>query len=238
MTVALADIRISKKIAADLLNYADAVLTLPPHPSLPRPVDSHPDMLLWNCGSKVITYGDYLTVAKDVFETLEGMGYNVLTASQYPADKYPRDVSLNCAVIGRNIICNKKFADDTVLETAKREGLELIHSNQGYAKCSTLPVAENALITADASIFNAAINARIDALLITQGHVRLDGYDTGFIGGATGVTDDAVLFCGDISAHPDAQSITDFCLKYNKKPVSLSDEPLYDYGTVFFFESK
>ena len=99
------------KIAADLLNYADAVLTLPPHPSLPRPVDSHPDMLLWNCGSKVITYGDYLTVAKDVFETLEGMGYNVLTASQYPADKYPRDVSLNCAVIGRNIICNKKTQD-------------------------------------------------------------------------------------------------------------------------------
>ena len=238
MSAVLVDNRISKKIAASLIDYASVLLPLPPHPSLPRPVASHPDMLLWSCGNSIITYEDYLPIAKDVFKTLEDMGYNVLTSSRSPADKYPLDVRLNCATVGKNVICNERFADSLVLQTARKKGLSVLHANQGYAKCSTLTVAENAVITADASIYKASLKAKLDALMITPRHVRLDGYDTGFIGGATGVTDEAVLFCGDLSLHPDAEAIEEFCLKYKKKPVCLSDDPLYDYGTLFFFKEK
>ena len=237
MTVAVVDNRISKKIGTALLDYADLLLPLPPHPSLPYPVASHPDMLLWQYGKTIVTYEDYLLVAKDTFTVLENMGYKILTASQSPTDKYPFDVRLNCAVVGRNVICNEKYADSVVLDTVHREQLTLIHANQGYAKCSTLPISENALITADVSIYNAAKKFSVDTLLITQGNVRLDGYDTGFIGGATGVLNDSVFFCGNVSLHPDGNGIEKFCSLYNKNVICLSSEALYDYGTIFFFES-
>ena len=64
--------------------------------------------------------------------------------------------------------------------------------------------------------------------------MRLDGYDTGFIGGASGADDDAVYFCGDVSHHPDADAIKAFCQKHGKECVSLSDEELTDVGTLFF----
>ena len=238
MTVAVVDNRISEKIGAALLNYADLLLPLPPHPSLPYPVASHPDMLLWQYGKTIITYEDYLPIAKNVFKTLEDIGYKILTASQSPTDKYPFDVRLNCAVVGRNVICNEKYADSRVLDTVYRNKLKLIHANQGYAKCSTLPISETALITADVSIYNSTKKASLDALLITQGNVRLDGYDTGFIGGATGVLNNTVFFCGDVSLHPDGDKIVNFCSSYNKNAVCLSNQLLYDYGTVFFFEDR
>ena len=98
-------------------------------------------------------------------------------------------------------------------------------------------VSDNALITADKSIYSISQNNGLDALLISEGHVDLNGYGYGFIGGASGAVDSYVLFCGDLSNHPDGERIAEFCQKHGKAPVSLSDEPLYDYGTVMLLDT-
>ena len=93
------------------------------------------------------------------------------------------------------------------------------------------------MITADPSIYSAALNAGLDALFINNpdGAIRLDGYSCGFIGGASGVCKNTVYFSGDISLHPNGKAIRDFCQKHKKAVLSLSKEPLCDIGSILFF---
>ena len=232
MIYAVADCRITRAIEDALYNYADKIIKLPPHPSLATPVASHPDMLIWRVGKKIVTYESYLTIAKKELDEISRLGFELTVDTSLPCATYPKDVRLNAATVGDRVIANKKY----VSELIKNSPLELIHVNQGYAKCSTAVVSDDAIITSDPSIYDVAIKNGIDALKIRAGHVRLDGYDTGFIGGCSGSVDEALLFTGDLSRHPDAQAISDFCAYHKKRPVSLAKQDLYDYGTVFFFE--
>ena len=233
MRCAVVDHRITAEIERKLLNYADRVLRLSPHPSLPAPVASHPDMLMWCHRDRIITFADYAPLAKEAFDVLTDMGYNILLEKAPLQGGYPHDVPLNCATVGNKLIANTKTASKLILE----EGLEALHTRQGYAKCATVTVSDNAIISADPSVCQAAEKSGIQVLAIQQGHVCLDGYDTGFIGGCSGVTESEVLFTGDLSAHPDGQRIVDFCAAHGKSAISLSSSPLYDYGTVFFLQS-
>jgi hypothetical protein len=95
-------------------------------------------------------------------------------------------------------------------------------------------VGERAAITSDTSLYKAMIADGYDALLISAGHIGITEYDTGFIGGCSGFDGERVYFSGNISLHPDAQAIKDFCAKHGMCAVSLSDEPLFDVGSLFF----
>ena len=231
MTYAVADCRITPDIENALYCYAERIIKLPPLSALAEPVASHPDMLLWRVGNKIVTYEDYAKIAQDELSALSALGFEIITESVRPSASYPHDVRLNCALVGKHAIANLKYTSEHVMTS----GLKLLHANQGYTKCATVVVSDNAIITSDPSIFDAAKGAGIDALKISEGHVRLDGYDTGFIGGATGVTDEAVLFTGDLCSHPDARKIEEFCARHERRAISLTKAPLYDYGTVFFF---
>ena len=231
MTYAVVDCRITHDVEYALLNYADKIIKLPPHPALAIPVASHPDMLIWSFERKIVTYESYAELAKKELSEICSLGYELVTDEARPDATYPHDILLNCAIVGKHAIANLKYTSERI----KNSSLELLHTNQGYTKCATVVVSDNAIITSDPSVFNAAVHANIDALKISEGHVRLDGYDTGFIGGATGATANEVLFTGDLSSHPDAESIKEFCARHGKRTVSLSPAPLYDYGTVFFF---
>ena len=228
----------SEKLVTALGSYADKILKLPPHPRLSSPVASHPDMLLWICGRLVVTYEDYIPLARDTFNFLESLGYTVIADSKSPAPQYPRDVALNCALVGNKIIANEKHMSNKIKEISKSIGLQTVSVKQGYAKCSTVTVSDNAIITSDPSIAKASINVGIDVLKIRPDYVALDGYNTGFLGGASGSTETEVLFCGNLDIHPDAPLIKDFCIAHGKRAVSLGSNPLYDYGTVFFCNVK
>ena len=92
-------------------------------------------------------------------------------------------------------------------------------------------LSENCAVTADKGLYNALSSRGCDVLLIRPGHIALDGYDTGFIGGAGGCFGDGIYcFFGDILSHPDGAEIVGFAKKHKIKAVSLSDEPLSDHG--------
>lgn len=237
MRVAVADCRIDKAIERSLLGYADKLIKLPPFPALAAPVASHPDMLLWSFERVIVTHEDYSPLAKAAFDELGSLGYEIRFSRERVTSIYPEDIRLNCAVVGRHVIANTKYASQTIADVAKRNGLLMLDVKQGYAKCSTVCVGNNSIITADTAIARKCQDAGIDALEVSHGSVRLDGYDTGFIGGASGATDKEVLFCGDISAHPDGEKIKELCQAHGKVAVSLANTPLYDYGTIFFFDN-
>ena len=234
--VALIDGRAENSIISALESYADKVFALPTFPALSEPVCAHADMLVW-CYDKIIfTYADYRALAPEIFSTLEKLGYEINTVLKNPSPEYPRDVALNCAVIGKNIIANAKYCAPEIKAFADKNGLTLLHTNQGYAKCSTVVISENAIITSDASIAAVAKLGGIDTLTVSAGYVSLPPYEYGFIGGASGADTENVYFCGSLDDHPDADKIRAFCQKHNKQVVCLSQDTPKDVGTVMFFD--
>ena len=215
--VALIDGRAEKSIISALESYADKVFALPAFPTLSEPVSAHADMLVWRCGKTVFTYADYRALAPEIFAELEKLGYSVHTISKNPSRQYPHDVALNCALIGTSIIANTKHCAPEIAAFAAENELSLLHTNQGYAKCSTVVVADNAIITSDASIAAVARENGIDTLTVNNGNVALPPYEYGFIGGSSGADTQSVFFCGDIDTHPDAVAIREFCKKHKKR---------------------
>lgn len=231
MTFALVDCRIQMKAELALCAYADKVIKLPPHPLLAAPVASHPDMLLWICEAELAVLDGYGELAKNELSELRNAGFEMTETPEAPSVAYPHDVLLNCATVGNKIIANTKAMSSLVAGLAQRYGKQVIHTPQGYAKCSTAVVSDNAIITADRSIHTAAEKNGISSLLISAGGISLDGYDYGFIGGASAATDSEMLFFGDLASHIDGERIYDFCIQHGKHPISLTNDRLYDYGT-------
>ncbi len=74
----------------------------------------------------------------------------------------------------------------------------------------------------------------IDLLAVQKGGVALEGFEYGFLGGASGCIGDAVYFNGDLSAHPDFEAIRAFLGRRGYRTIYFEDEPLTDIGSVIY----
>lgn len=146
---------------------------------------------------------------------------------------YPFDVAFNAACTGRYFIHNLSYTDEKLLLAAKEMGMTLIDVRQGYSKCSIVVVAENAIITYDEGIVRACSKyPELEVLQVSPGFVRLDGYDTGFIGGCSGRIGKEVLFNGDLFGHPDFQRIVTFIEKRGLVCRWFPEYKLTDIGSI------
>jgi len=234
--VVVSDIRIPEACRAELERRGFSCVSLPPFSALDPRVASHPDMLILPIDGRLFVHKDYYAEARETVDSiLRFASLRLVLTDDKVSEQYPYDVSLNLVVSGNRIIGRQDTMSKTVAAYAEREDLTVVNVKQGYAKCSTVVLGDKALITADPAIEKAARALSLDVLRITPGHVSLRGYDCGFIGGASGVFHDTVFFCGNILSHPDGKAIVNFCSKHAFQVVSLSEESLYDVGTLFFF---
>ena len=209
-------------------------LRLPPHPNLPEPVASHPDMLLFFAPNAIFCTKSYSKIAtRELEEISSSYGAPIRYIEKEYEKEYPHDVLLNALPLGKHLLCNAK----TIAQELLTLGLEPCHVNQGYTKCSVLPLGNNALITSDASIAKSAKERGIAVLQIQEGHISLSGYDHGFIGGCASFAPrggmNTVFFCGDLLQHPDAPKIEYFFQVNGFNIMSLSNIRLCDTGTIF-----
>lgn len=200
-----------------------------PSKYLDDPVSDHTDMLLL-IKNKTITADKS---QRDNFVNFLTIGYKFKIYNETIRSPYPYDCRLNTLTIGNVIFYNDKATDRSLLDYSKNNSVKQIKVNQGYIKCSICPVTDNAFITDDTSIYNAADKNGFDALLVSKGSVKLNGYDYGFIGGCTGLIDkNVLLFNGDINYHKDCNKIIDFLSMYNVKAEIIKNKPLYDVGSI------
>lgn len=165
-------------------------------------------------------------------ENLKKYFPNVIEISKNIDKDYPNNVMLNCVVLNDKLICNTKTISDEVLQMAIRDNLKIINVNQGYTKCSTCIVNENAIITSDKSIYKSCRN-EMDVLLIRQGYIELQGTDYGFIGGSSfKYNRNTLVFTGNIELHPDYESIKSFAQNYNVELLSLTENTMIDIGSI------
>ena len=233
--IAVIDNRMPKSAKAGLSEICEAV-ELPPFSSLDARVASHPDMLMFKLGNKLFVCEEYYKEAKNVIDKIiNNSNLELVLTNDKLGNQYPQDIKFNAFLINNTIIGNTKCISPCLKEYADSTGITLTSVNQGYAKCSTV-VLDNAVITADKSIYKVAQELGADALHISPEGVELEGYDCGFLGGASGVWENKVFFCGNIGSHKNFDTIFSFCTAHGYEVISLSDEPLYDVGTIMFFE--
>ena len=201
-------------------------MPLAPFSALNDPVNTHADMLLLAIGDTVFVHKDY-NIDLSHFN-------NIIKIDEPMSAKYPNDILLNIAIVGKNVFANTKFASKAVLDYLKSHGFTIHHVSQGYAHCSTCIVSENAIISADVGIIKAAKKVGIDVLKIDEGSISLPPYNYGFIGGSCGSCGNKIYFCGSLDSHPNGNDIRDFCLKHGKNAISIADTPLIDIGGILF----
>ncbi len=162
-------------------------------------------------------------------KVLRDHGYNIIYCKAL-SGKYPDNISLNVALIGNKLFCKESAVDVNIKDFCATKGIQIVNVNQGYTKCSTLILNDNAIVTADETIYRAAQNNHINALKITAGNIYLQNADYGFIGGCSGVIGDTVYFFGNINTHPQSAMITDFISTQGMNIISLTDGIMKDIG--------
>ncbi len=175
-----------------------------------EPIRNHPDLVYCRLKKDAIFLGD----------------------EQRLTPEYPGDILYNGFSTGKYFIHDLKHTDEQLLKAVDELGLIPVNVKQGYACCSIVPVDEDSIITADRGIARAAEAAGIRALTVEAGHVELPGYDTGFLGGTSGRVEDEIVFNGDLSAHPDYESIRDFIGSRGLKVKFFESYPLRDIGSI------
>ena len=225
-SIAIIDPRMPHQAKIRLKQMGYCVREVPLHPKLAGPVKGHPDTMLFYHGKKVI----YEPRMEKIAELLRNNGYECIKGESIKSKEYPNDIIYDVAAVGKFIIrYNGRIEKNIEILKAKFIGVK-----QGYVKCSIVVVDDKHIITSDKGIKDIWGK---NALLIRPGSIKLPGYKTGFIGGASGSHKDKVFFTGSLKNHPDGRLMREFIEKTGKKVVELSAGKLYDAGTILFFDA-
>ena len=222
-------ILISEEIPAglgDILGRYGSVIKLPPYNKLPRPIASHGDILIFKDRGRLYMPPKYYHENKRLFSGME-----VEAIDEELGDKYPNDIHLDALMVGQNLICNEKYTSEKI-----KEGKRIINVKQGYARCSVCLLGNGAAITADVGLRKALLGLGIDVLEISGGGIELFGYSYGFIGGASAVIGNRVVFFGNIEGHPEGQKILDFVKDHGFEAEYPRDLPLTDLGSAIIVD--
>jgi hypothetical protein len=235
-TLALIGIHAPKKIKNALSALGFEIFELEPDVRLPLPIRSHADTLIFTLEDKIFVSRAYFENNPALFEELKALGYIIVPCECELGSEYPKDIAFNVATVGKYAFGRFDFVVDEIKRELVDRGYTLIDVKQGYAKCSTAIISDNAIITADSGIAQKATSLGIDVLKVSaaEGMIELEGYGYGFIGGACALFDNTLYFCGNIELHPDFEAIRDFCEAHGVALCSLSDGKLYDVGGILF----
>lgn len=218
---------------------------VPPSPDLEDPVASHIDMQVVHLYSNIflspyaelckvkLLYG--IKTAEQVckVENLVELELKVLQGKVKLQRDYPKCAAYNVLLLGNLAIFNPKCLDSTLYNELRSLQYKPVLVRQGFARCSVCVVNEHAVITADTGIAAALSMHGISVLQIAPGYIALPGYDTGFLGGASfKLSSDVLAFTGRMEQHPDWVRIQAFLRSEQVSYLFLTDEPVFDVGTV------
>lgn len=195
-----------------------------------RGLDTHPDILVHPLPSgNLVVDRDNYDYYKEIFPNKK-----IIPSHSSLTEKYPGDIHLNAFAFKNIFIHNLKHTDQVILDYYKRAGYDLVNIKQGYTKCSCL-VTEDFVITSDGGIYES-LRDFIPIYKIDHGQIKLQNFNYGFIGGATGVLGKKIFFTGDFSHHSSYEEILKIINKYDYEIEILSKDPIEDYGTIFFIK--
>ena len=229
MTYVLVAENFPEESAEKLKKYGQVVRTKA-NKSVLKGLDTHPDILVHPLpNGELLVDRDNLDYYKEIFKDKK-----IIPSCSSLSEKYPGDIHLNAFAFKKIFIHNLKHTDQVILDYYKNRGYELVNINQGYAKCSCL-VTQDFVITSDGGIFES-LRDLIPIYKIDHGQIKLQNFNYGFIGGASGVLGKKIFFTGDFSHHSSHEEILKIINEYDYEIEILSKDPIEDYGTIFFIK--
>ena len=180
-------------------------------------------------------------------------GFNMLVGNSEVSNAYPEDIPYNMAIIGRNAIHNFKYTDKNVLAYLKGAGYNLVQVEQGYTKCSTCVLSDNACIVSDIGIARTLLDLGVDVLYVSEPDIKLlkrtnkifvdeermrfEYSDmSGFIGGALVRLGDTVILFGDKANLINGSKIQKFIESKGLKFHYFEGLDIIDYGGIIEVE--
>lgn len=238
VTACIIDGRVYHKFRAPFKKLEISLIPTAAHPDVYPAVAYHPDIMLHHIGDDLFVYAPNTPV--QLLNSLRDRGFTLVKGNKELGGKYPDTIAYNVARLGRFAIHNTKYTDPVLKELLISRGVEFLHTNQGYSKCLTCIVDENSIITSDSGIHKKALWAGLDSLLIEPDEsIRLEPFNMGFIGGATGlVGEKSLAVTGNLKFHKNYKQIIDFLSLKGVGVVMLNDGKLIDIGSIVPIEQK
>ena len=208
--------------------YHITVSEIAPIQGLQSPIRFHADCAVCPLsGSKFFLEAGQTIIGN----TLKAMGATVFYSTTSLKNGYPFEAALNCLPFSPYFLCNKNTINSQLLQLAKQQKYDIINCKQGYVKCSTVPICNDAVLTDDISIYRA-LQGKIDVLYVEKGDVQLENYPYGFIGGAIMMSQKDCLLCfGNLHTHRDYDKIHSFLANHHVYIENLSQNCLQDIGS-------
>ena len=226
----LVDFRTNKDSIRELNRLGLSVYKTTSVDSLYDEVKGHADMQIHFINSKAICAPEVY----DYYNNLNLSGIELFCGSRYLKSEYPDDVAYNVCNIGKYVISRPLCTAIEIFSEYRSLKKEFLNARQGYAKCSICVVNENSAITADNGMYKLLKENKINVLKISDGYIKLYNMK-GFIGGASGLVNNTLLFNGNIKLHPDYENIKFFCKNVGVDIYSLNNSELTDIGTIMQF---
>lgn len=223
----------SPKIKIPLENRGIKVLEVPDNPFVDERVSGHADLSVLHLGGNEIVLAPFLKGSGFEKEISE-LGFDIFFPDFLQRKEYPNDSYLNMCLCADKLICNPKTAHSPIVQYLTIEKrFEMLGVKQGYSKCSVCVVDSNSIITSDQGIHKRAVASGMDSLIISPAYVDLDGFDYGFIGGASfKLSDNEIAFTGNLDRHPDRDKILNFLSLHNIIPVYITENDAFDIGSA------
>lgn len=230
--ICFVDYRTTEEEINSLKNLNYDVIKIPKDNNLYEAINGHTDIQLNILNRHTIIVNKNINLSFK--ELLKTKNINFIESDSTLSFKYPSNISLNAYITDNYLVHNLKFTDKKILDYCKNK--KIIHVNQGYTKCSILPLREKAIITNDTGIYNTLKSENFDILLLPFGDIELSGFNYGFIGGVGGmISNDSMAFFGSLDNYAFGNEVKKFLYKYDIKPIYLSNTKLIDRGSLLVF---
>lgn len=193
-------------------------------------INTHPDM------SVCPLYDGDIIVSQESFEyykQLSTFGINVIKGENDIKKEYPLDIAFNAVLISGILFHNLKYTDRGILNYCEKKGIRTVNVKQGYTKCSTLIVDEKSVVTCDKKLYQIYKENGLDALLVDNKDIKINGFSHGFIGGCGGlISKKTIGFFGDITKYSDFNKLNNFIKEREVDYKILTPGHLFDYGSI------
>jgi len=192
-------------------------------------ISGHPDIFFCQVNNQLIVAPNLPDTYKDIF-TKNSIPF--IEGESPVENKYPGTSRYNIVATDKYLIHNFRYTDSVITNTG--DDLDLIHSGQGYTRCSLLPLRNDCFITSDQGIYRVLNGYKLDTLFVEPDKIILPGMKHGFFGGVCGIYKNKIFIIGTLSNLKNAEKIKVYLNNLDYEIVELYDGPLFDGGGIFF----
>ena len=196
-------------------------------------VDGHPDLQFASIDETLICHQG---ISHRKYSEISTHARNLIRGESSLRLPYPHHISLN-ALITEDLFLHKLDSSDKILmETAEKSHRVLIHTRQGYSRCSCAYVGNDAYVTEDSGIAELLIKHGKKVFFRNHSNVYLEGFDYGFIGGALSLINfegsNLLLISGELSKYHFCYDLKNFLKEENIAFECIGKGQIMDRGSI------